>query len=783
MTDKDPSEGNTPETNKSKLPPRRADWHSGLKREDNDSYRPTADGTVSDFLATQRNPDSPDWDPIDGPRATGEIAGRADVSAVDPVSTKPVTMGFYQRRMRFTDMVIALLVGLAAFFAVATTYVGFGHSWDEALYLKPAERAAAWMLGVINSGDDSMLQPAAVGRHWGHSLDGNDPLHPEIAPIPKLLIGAGLTYLVPLGIEPMVAMRLPVAVLFALTVALLFLLGTREYGRIGGFAAALMYFMMPRVFGHAHIAASETALAFFVVLTVWCFLTANRFWVLALFTGIAFGLAVDTKVTALMLPLPLMVWGQIYKRREYASNIFAMAFVAPVVIIALWPWLWYDGLSRFFSYLEFYTSHQSTAVYYLGRKWGYTHGPNAPFFYPLHIAAISIPIWILAFLALGLLRALFSTIRRPVTILFVVMAAAWLGLNMLPHAPRYDGERLFFPAFAFLALTAAGGFSALFMGVHGWRERRGGVGARRETGYIAAIAVGICAVYGAVDLYFSHPNQLNYYNWLVGRSAGAYAQGFETSYWGEAVNEDVTDYLNTVLQPGDKVKTLALNDLAFENLRQWNKLPEKVDFSPDASPYDYVVMQVRQGFMGRPERQLLRNHKPLREFSHNGVPRILVYAGADVGSIFPTIAKVAVQAEIGVQLKDEESTATMPADVLTTQTPAINDKISVSAEKVDAGTTATEALELPEEAVTTASAVTAMDDLSTASAITSNGLETSAVMVLDLPTSNSETTATEKRLTPVPLVELMEAGDPETSASRIYDGDLPSTNSLPTVVE
>src|SRR5690606_9593528 len=112
-------------------------------------------------------------------------------------------------------------------------------------------------------------------------LDAEDPLHPEIAPIPKHLIGAGLSYLQPLGLDPLTAMRLPTALLFGLTVGFLFLLGTREYGRMGGFAASLFYVLMPRVFGHAHMAASETALAFAIVATVWFFLVANRRWVLA----------------------------------------------------------------------------------------------------------------------------------------------------------------------------------------------------------------------------------------------------------------------------------------------------------------------------------------------------------------------------------------------------------------------------------------------------------------------------------------------------------------------
>src|SRR5690606_34510130 len=173
-----------------------------------------------------------------------------------------------------------------------------------------------------------------------------------------------------------------------------------------------------------------------------------------------------------------------------------------------------------------------------------------------------IPIWILFFIALGLLRALFTTISRPVTILFVLMAAFWMGLAMLPGSPRYDGERLWFPTFAFLALLSGGGFSLVFAGVRRWRDRRDRAGAPRETSYIALLALLVFGVYGTVDMVMTHPNELNYYNWIVGRSKGAYERGFETAYWGEAVNEDVTSYLRSILKPGDKVKTLALNEEA-----------------------------------------------------------------------------------------------------------------------------------------------------------------------------------------------------------------------------
>ena len=759
---------------KAKLPPRSDDWRSGLNRDEPETRQPaTSFGSHTDTTdwdpvnENEAEPTMPESVPVKPQHAEGKPVGptvpvNADHAAkasvppaapgVPPDETVPPKgegYEYFSRKSRFSDVIIGLILAAIAFVAVATTYNGIGHSWDEALYLKPAQQAMTWVMGAINSGDDAMLQRDAIDRYWGQYLDTRDPLHPEIAPIPKLLIGSGLAYLQkPLHIDPMTASRLPMALLFGLTVGLLYLLGTKEYGRIGGFAAAIFYVLMPRVFGHAHIAASETALTFFVVLTVWCYLIGNRFWPFALFTGIALGMAIDSKITALMLPLPLILWGQIYRRRYYASNVFAMVFIAPLIVVALWPWLWHDGIKRFFAYLMFYLDHQSTAVYYMGRTWGYTHNAGAPFYYAPHMAALSLPVWVLFFLAVGILRAIFSTISRPVTVLFVLVAAAWLGISMLPGAPRYDGVRLFFPCFAFVSLVAAGGFSMIFVGVHGWRRRRDSTSASRETGYIAAIALFIVLVYGIVDLFFTHPNELNYYNWLVGKSAGAYEQGYETSYWGEAVNSDVTTYLSGILKPGDKVKTLALNETAFDNLRQWGKLPANVDFSPDEPPYDYVIMQVRQGFMGPVELRLMSSKKPLRTFSKNGVPRILVFDGKTVNDVFPKAPA--------------QQTITNPSIFDQATTPTAREFTSAS---LTADTT-------PQTSATTPVA----DQPTSATSSTPQALETSSVAVLDLPTSASETTATADRLTTMPAMEMMNAQDMETSAPGTYEGNLPSTS-------
>lgn len=538
---------------------------------------------------------------------------------------------FFERRIGVIDVLLSLLLACIASGAVILTQKDFGYTWDEALYYEPAQKAIAWARGVAERQDLALIQPTAINQYWGERLDSNDPLHPEVAPLPKMANGAALEWLPPLTQDPLLAMRFPAAVAFGLTIAIAYLLGALEFGRLGGIASAISYGCMPRVFGHAHIAAAETLVTFFIAATVFFFLLSLRRGWLAPAAGLAFGLALASKITAILLPLPLLIWGQLFRRRDYASGMFFLLLLGPVVALLVWPWLWHDTLRRFFSFLLFYADHQSTAVMYMGRLWGYTHGPAAPWHYPWVITAVSLPEWILLLVFLGFVRAVVQVLARPVPVLWVFCALLWLGFSSLPGSPKYDGERLFFPAFFFLGLLAGAGFTGIFDFI-AWKESQMTL-LRPRNGYgpapWAAAAVLLC--WGIIDMQASHPNQLNYYNWIVGRTAGAYKRGYETSYWHEALNSDVTEWLQTNLQPGDRVKVLAMNGLAFDHLRRWGKLPGDVDFAPSEPPFDYLVLQVRQGFMGRMEKHLHHNVKPLAEFKAQGVPRVQIFRGEDAG--------------------------------------------------------------------------------------------------------------------------------------------------------
>jgi hypothetical protein len=541
---------------------------------------------------------------------------------------------FFDRRITFVHLLCALLLTLASAASVALTYKGFGYSWDEALYHRPAQEAVNWWRAVFS--DPRLLSDENITRAWGQRLTSDDPLHPEIGPLPKVVLGSGSTFLSERVHDPLLAMRLPVAALFGLTVALAYLFAALEFGQVAGFAAALFYWLTPRVFGHAHIGASETLLAFCTALTWFLFALSTRRPLLSPLVGLAFGLAIATKVTSLVFPAALLIWAQVYRRRDYSSAAFFMLFLGPITALALWPWLWHDGLRRFFGYLLFYAEHQSTAVYYLGRIWGYTHGPPAPWHYPWVITGVGTPEWLLILALLGCLRAAAQVAVRPVAVLFLLGALLWICLSSMQGAPKYDGERLFFPSFFFIALLAAGGFAWIFDGIALARFRARAREIRHwVTPWFALFAI---TAYAAADLFLTHPNELNYFNYAIGRPAGALRHGFETSYWGEALNEDCLAWMRQSLKPADRVQVLAMNELCFEDLRQWDRLPRNVDFTANQPPINFIVLQVRQGFLGRYERELRASQKPIKVFAAQGVPRIEVYEGPNPRGTQPSTA-------------------------------------------------------------------------------------------------------------------------------------------------
>lgn len=517
--------------------------------------------------------------------------GRTPEASAAPVSDRSALPPFWIRAFWGFMPLILMIAGYAS---VVLTQNKVGYAWDESYYIEPSAKAADWLTEVLRG--HKPFSREKIDEYWKERSE-----HPSVQ---KILSGVALrTFRDPKA--HLEAARLPIAILFGITLTLIYLVGRRAFGPMSGLIAAVLYATLPRVFGHAHFATLETPLLFMIMLVVFCYLRGldSLFW--AVMTGISFGLLLATKINGFFLPIPLIIWGQLYARRKYMNNLFAMLFLGPIVMVAVWPWLWHDTAARLLEYLHFHAIHQKTAVWFMGEKWGYDAAhANAPWFYPSVMLAITTPIVALALMAVGMVRTAIQPQRRPYGAFFLICALVMWAVASAPGTPKYDGERLFLPVFPFLALLGGSGFVSLMRRIEGVLGRFGARDPRRREWFTHKVAFAFVLMLlldggGAIWRYY--PFMLSYYNPLVGGLKGA-SRDFEAIYWGEALNDDMIRFLNS-LPAGSKIKVLAMNEQNFKDLQAWGILDTKLRFDGDP-PYDYHILQNRRGLFKRPERAL-----------------------------------------------------------------------------------------------------------------------------------------------------------------------------------
>jgi 4-amino-4-deoxy-L-arabinose transferase-like glycosyltransferase len=439
-------------------------------------------------------------------------------------------------------------------------------------------------------------------------------------------------------IGPIAAMRLPIALLFGLSLALIYGLGLWAWDRPTGLIAALACLAMPRVFGHAHFASIETPLIFATLLTLYCFVRGldSRRW--TALTGLTMGLLLATKINGFFLIPPLLIWGQLYARRRYATNAFYMILLSPFVFVLLWPWLWHDTAQRILEYLQFHAEHQLTGLWYLGRKWNYnfpTPAEPAPWHYPTVMIAVTLPLSILFLTILGALSTATRFRSQARGMLFAIVGLFFWAVASTPLAPKYDGVRLFLPVFPMIALMAGAGAQVIFGALRTVGQYNPRVDLRGRALRMAVWGLGLIVLAeGGFAVARVHPYLLSYFNPLVGGLKGAATRknSFEWIYWGEALNPSTIELLNDRLPPRARVALRAMHEKCFDHLQQWGQLREDLVFNEP--PFDYHLIQMRKGMHSRDDLLLLnpRVNPPLPpqvnlvfEVEKQGVPMLRLY--------------------------------------------------------------------------------------------------------------------------------------------------------------
>lgn len=406
---------------------------------------------------------------------------------------------------------------------------------EQGVYLVEQSRALGW-LNLIPS---TSLEAFRTENHY-------NPDHP---PLGRYWLGVHhhLAWWLAPPFEPdglfvTACARTGSATAFALTVWLVGAFVTLRFaprgdfqGWAGGLTSAALV-LMPRVFGHAHLASLETitnltCTAAVLAIAAWWSgptLPTRR---AAFFAGLLMGLALLTKIQAILIPVPVIAWSLYRWRQKAIVPLLIWGTTALVLFYAAWPYLWLKPVEHLLEYLGRTTNRATLYCFYLGTRY-----PDklVPWHYPFVIFAVTVPVFLHLLGAFALVptsrtdtspaNAEQQEVARWVRRLLLACGLFPLIVFALPGVAVYDGERLFLTVFPLWAIFVGHG------AVRGIQRL-----ARSTTKGIAlSVACALLVVQFGTNLQ-SHPCYLSYYSIAVGGTAGADRLGLELNYWGDSL--------------------------------------------------------------------------------------------------------------------------------------------------------------------------------------------------------------------------------------------------------
>jgi hypothetical protein len=504
-----------------------------------------------------------------------------------------VSVDFYARAgynssMKTGFFIPLLIVGLT-FTLTVKTLDAPGLTWDEANFIPSSISYLNWF-GIL-TGSAGHAGPEGFRARISFALSADTITHywhptSEHPPLAILLSGITMS-LLHRFVDLIFAARISTAIVFSLLILLVYKFSDETYGQRAACFSALSLLIMPRTFGHAHFASLDICMAFTWLLTVFSFVKgiSNRRW--SIITGIAYGLALATKLNALFLPIPLLLWAHLHHRKDYSLNLIAMLLISPAVFFLMWPWLWPEPLTRTIHYLTQHLQRMSIPVYYLGTIYKES---NAPWHYPMIMTAVTLPPAVLILTISGLIRILRNRLKDS--------SLAGMELSRLLQLSKLTGQACLTPTSEKTNNPVGDGHARPTNKV----AQKGNYTIRlrqkiKPRHLVLGTGIFLLAI-SALPLIRIHPYYLSYYNGLVGGLKGAEQRGFETTYWGDTCNESILSYLNENAPENARIAFYPAGSNVAALYRLTNRLRGDIRASglKEWETLDYLVLNCRQGF-------------------------------------------------------------------------------------------------------------------------------------------------------------------------------------------
>lgn len=548
-----------------------------------------------------------------------------------------------QRRIGPLDHLLGGLLALAYLVLLVTTAPDLAMSRDESFYVVAAERMAPWF-GLLVDDPARALERDAIDRHFGYNHE-----HPALA---KGLFA--LSFLAhgrfELFGELSTAHRFPAMVLASLLLWLIYVFGARTYGRPVGAFAAVAFALIPRAFYHAHLNAFDMPITFMATLVTYAYYRSLSSHGWAVFTGIAFGLALATKHNSWILPGIFAIHFAIVAALEVASRrrtgkalvrlfpwgLVSMATLGPLVFLGLWPWLWYDTAARFGEYAAFHLNHVYYNMAYLGVNY---FRPPFPFSYPFVMTLFTVPLTVIALALYGIGRRLpalapprladrifprarLRADRYCTDVLMVGSLLAPLVVIALPTTPIFGGTKHWMPAYPFLCLFAGVGSRRVVRAV----RRLVGDRVPRARYSIRAAVASLLLAPSMLETVHGHPFGLSHYTYAAGFTPGAADHGMNRQFWGFTTGS-LVPFFREHLPEGGTVWLCDTTPIALAMLVRDGELPANIRPARSMHAADYVLVHHEHHFAEVDFQAWVAfgSVRPALVLTHDGVPIVSVY--------------------------------------------------------------------------------------------------------------------------------------------------------------
>jgi len=571
---------------------------------------------------------------------------------------------------RNIDHLIGGGIGAVYVFWLLATARTLGFSRDEGFYFSASSEYERWFK-IFLATPGKATDRGTIDAIWASNHE-----HPSLM---KSLFGLSHMFFYEkwkIFDDQSTAFRFPAMVMMGIALWITYLFAAQAYSRRAGIAAALALGLSGAVFYHAHLACFDVPILAMWIACVYAYWRAEKSGTLtaALVCGIVYGLTLETKHNAWMLPAVFLPHALVVGMREselatkdsdaprvkkarisLPASLVAMATFGPAIFVMLWPWLWNDTLPRIQEYVNFHVHHEYYNIEFLGRT--YFAPPSPKSYMPVMIAA-TVPTITLLLFFIGAIDRLRDLLARFVAaaketlklklpwpktlpggplraadplqtdlLLFLALAVP-LAVFLLPRTPIFGGTKHWITAYPALAIFAGRGFDMVATKIEELLEKRTKLDATKRA-YAVALAGALTFVAPFAITRHSHPFGLSSYVPFIGGTKGGADLGLNRQFWG-FTTQSLGPYFEKNAKPGDTVYIMDTAWSSWQRMVDEKRIPEWLRGVGSPAEAQFALVHHEQ-HINEVDYNIWTEYgtaTPDFVLTHDGVPIISVYRRA-----------------------------------------------------------------------------------------------------------------------------------------------------------